>query len=93
MRPLVLLFDEAYDGHRAYQAFRARRALHDADVLLFVGTSFSVGITDYAVSRAQVTGAFAVNVNLEPCPFPVLRDLLGAAEVTLPAVAARVLDG
>jgi NAD-dependent SIR2 family protein deacetylase len=41
-RPLVLLFDESYDGHEQFQAHRARRALDDAEVIVFVGTSFSV---------------------------------------------------
>ncbi|MFZ5446700.1 MAG: SIR2 family NAD-dependent protein deacylase [Myxococcota bacterium] len=88
MRPLVLLFDEAYDSHAAYQSWRARKALNDADVLVFVGTSFSVGITSYAVRCADVSGALMVNVNPEPGPFPQLQNLLGGAEVVLP----RLLD-
>lgn len=34
MRPLVLLFDELYESHPAFQARRARRALDDASVLV-----------------------------------------------------------
>lgn len=91
MRPLVLLFDELYDSHPAFQAFRARRALGDADALVFVGTSFSVGITSYAVRCVAFSGPFAVNVNVEPAPFPNVFNLLGGAEVTLPALADAVL--
>ncbi|MEW5741889.1 MAG: Sir2 family NAD-dependent protein deacetylase [Myxococcota bacterium] len=91
MRPNVLLFDEYYDGHPAYQAFRARCALDDADVIVFVGTSFSVGITSSAIRSAQVSGARIVNVNLEPAPFPGVTELSGGAEVVLPQLARAVL--
>jgi NAD-dependent deacetylase len=86
MRPNVLLFDEHYDSHEAFQAWRAKKAMNDADVLIFVGTSFSVGITSYAVRCADVSGAVAINVNLEPSPIGGLRDLLGGAETVLPAL-------
>lgn len=86
MRPLVLLFDEYYDGHEAYQAHRARRALDDADVLVFVGTSFSVGITSSALRSAEVSGALMVNVNPEPSGYGQVKELAGGAEVVLPAL-------
>ncbi|MFO0599483.1 MAG: Sir2 family NAD-dependent protein deacetylase [Myxococcaceae bacterium] len=95
MRPNVLLFDEAYDSHPAFQAHRARKALNDADVLAFVGTSFSVGITSYAVHCAQVSGATVVNVNVERAPFETVGgggsevlNVLGRAEELLPALLA-----
>ncbi len=91
LRPLVLLFDEYYDGHEAYQAHRARRALNDADVVVFVGTSFSVGITSTAVRAAEVSGAALINVNLEPAPFPGVLQLTGSAEAVLPELARRVV--
>lgn len=91
MRPLVLLFDEYYDSHPAYQAHRARRALDDADLIVFVGTSFSVGVTSSAVRSAEVSGARVVNVNLEPAPFRGVTELPGGAEVLLPALADAAL--
>ena len=91
MRPLVLLFDEYYDGHEAYQAHRARRALDAADVLVFVGTSFSVGVTSSAIRSAEVSGARLININPEPAPFRGVTELPGAAEVVLPALADAVL--
>jgi NAD-dependent deacetylase len=84
MRPLVLLFDEHYDSHPGFQAWRARKALNDADVLVFVGTSFSVGITSYAVRCADVSGALMINVNVEPADFPRMVNLVGGAEELLP---------
>lgn len=87
MRPLVLLFDEYYDWHEAFQAHRARRLLDDADVLVFVGTSFSVGVTSLAIRSAQVSGARVVNVNPERAPFPGVAELNEGAEVVLPKLA------
>lgn len=87
MRPLVLLFDEYYDWHEAFQAHRARRLLDDADVLVFVGTSFSVGVTSLAIRSARVSGARVVNVNPERAPFPGVAELNEGAEVVLPKLA------
>ena len=88
MRPLVLLFDEHYDSHPDFQAWRGKKALNDADVLVFVGTSFSVGITSYALRCAEVSGALTINVNVEPAPFPRMVNLLGGAEVMLPQLTS-----
>ena len=88
MRPLVLLFDEHYDSHSDFQAWRGKKALNDADVLVFVGTSFSVGITSYAVRCADVSGALTINVNVEPAPFPNMVNVLGGAEVMLPLLTS-----
>lgn len=88
MRPLVLLFDEHYDSHTDFQAWRGKKALNDADVLVFVGTSFSVGITSYAVRCAEVSDALTINVNVEPAPFPKMVNLLGGAEVLLPQLTS-----
>jgi NAD-dependent SIR2 family protein deacetylase len=93
MRPLVLLFDETYDSHPAYGMRRAKRALNDAEIVLFVGTSFSVGITDYAVRAAVYANARMVNVNTEEQDESLpgtWANLLGPSELTLPALAALV---
>ncbi len=89
MRPLVLLFDEHYESHAEFQSWRAKKALNDADVVVFVGTSFSVGITSYAVRCADVSGALTINVNVEPSPFASMHSLVGGAEVVLPALLAK----
>lgn len=88
LRPLVLLFDESYDSHPAYGMRQARRALNDAEVIVFVGTSFSVGITDYAIRAGRYAGARLVNVNVEAVEEHGFINLLGPAEQTLPALAA-----
>lgn len=90
LRPLVLLFDEMYESHPAYQMRKARRALNDAEAIVFVGTSFSVGITEYAVRAGEYSKALLVNVNVEAVQGRGFVNLLGPAEVTLPALAAQV---
>lgn len=84
IRPLVLLFDELYESHPAFQAHRARRALDEADVVVFVGTSFSVGITSLALRSARFTHARVVNVNLGRAPFGDVTELTGSAADVLP---------
>ena len=46
LRQHVLWFDEFYDEHRDYQWERVVEAAQTMDACLFVGTSFSVGVTD-----------------------------------------------
>ncbi len=89
LRPLVLLFDESYDAHPGYNMREAMRALTAAQLVLFVGTSFSVGITDYAVHAATTAGARLVNINVDA--MEGFANLLGPAEVTLPALRAAVM--
>lgn len=90
LRPLVLLFDEYYDSQPFYRTRDAQRWLRDADVVAFVGTSFSVGITAMAVEAAQATDAQIININ--PVPFDVegTLNLRERSEVCLPAIAAAI---
>lgn len=50
LRAHVLWFDEFYGEHEEYQFDRVLSGLEHADLLLFVGTSFSVGVTQAALS-------------------------------------------
>lgn len=90
LRPLVLLFDEHYDSQPFYRAREARHWLNDAEVVVFVGTSFSVGITALALQAARYANALLVNVNVDAVDDAALGfvNLLGPAEVTLPKLAA-----
>jgi NAD-dependent SIR2 family protein deacetylase len=87
LRPLVLLFDETYDSHPMFQMPRAHRALHDAQVIVFVGTSFSVGITDYAIRAGLYARSTLVNVNVEPVHEHGFVNLIGRAEEILPKLS------
>jgi NAD-dependent SIR2 family protein deacetylase len=87
LRPLVLMFDERYESHPIYRAREARAWLNDADVVVFVGTSFSVGITAMALQAARYNEARLINVNLEPIDELGFINVLGPSEQTLPALA------
>jgi len=100
LRPLVLLFDERYDSHPFFRAEEAFEAVALADALVFVGTSFAVGITELALDVGRRHGIPILNVNVEPYaelhPASLSRplglvDVLGPAEDSLPDVAARLL--
>jgi len=88
LRQHVLWFDESYHEHDDYQLARVSRAAEDAAVMLFVGTSFSVGITDFFLGCAWRSGAlaFAVDPSPPPRPTPGVRFLAAAAEQLLPAI-------
>ncbi|EOD11907.1 transcriptional regulator, Sir2 family [Emiliania huxleyi CCMP1516] len=52
--PQALLFDEEYESHSFYQYRKARRWLDGSggQALVFVGTSFAVGVTEHALLGA-----------------------------------------
>jgi NAD-dependent deacetylase len=52
MRQHVLWFDEYYDSHDDYQWPRVLEAATSAHAVLFIGTSFSVGVTELILSTA-----------------------------------------
>jgi len=98
LRPLVLLFDERYDSHPFFRARDAFAAFGEADAIVFVGTSFSVGVTELALETGQRTGARMINLNVDgfapdqPWLWRRVRvhDVLGPAEELLPRLADRL---
>ena len=56
LRQHVLWFDEFYDEHRDYQWERVLDAAQRMGTCLFVGTSFSVGVTDLFLRAGLMTG-------------------------------------
>jgi NAD-dependent deacetylase len=88
LRQHVLWFDETYDEHADYQLPRVMTAAAEAAVVLFVGTSFSVGITDLLLGAAWRSGAlaFAVDPAAPPRATPGVRHLRAPAEGLLPVV-------
>lgn len=52
VRAHVLWFDETYDGHLDFGYERVLEAAGSFDVILFVGTSFSVGVTELLLHQA-----------------------------------------
>ena len=89
MRPHILWFDEYYDGHIDYQMEQAQSVLETCDVMIFIGTSFSVGITDIAlrVLLARSVPFWVINNEPNTSNNPLLEDahwIEGKAENILP---------
>jgi NAD-dependent deacetylase len=91
LRQHVLLFDECYDEHEDYEWDRVIAAAAGAALHLFVGTSFSVGVTDLVLNAALVQRrpTFLVDPGLQP-PAPDVVMIRDPAEEALPAVCAAL---
>lgn len=86
LRMHILWFDEYYTGHEDYQFPRVKRAAErDAELVIFVGTSFSVGVTDLVLSGARFRGVPVFNID----PTPRI-DELEITHVAAPAEKALV---
>ena len=101
--PQCLLFDEEYESHTHYQFRKARRWLESAKGIVFIGTSFAVGITEQALCIAEENSLPTYSFNIrceepskheasthEPLPCPVMRHIIGPCELTLPKLADLV---
>jgi len=85
VRAHVLWFDEMYDGHADYQYERSLVFAFEAELILFVGTSFSVGITDniWRVAMHRRIPVFAI----DPSPskdYPNINWIEERSELYLP---------
>lgn len=93
LRPHALFFDETYDSHADYRWEEVRRALDRTHLTLFVGTSFSVGVTDLAVRSALFAKTPALSIDPAGAgrgDAPGVRCLTAPAEDLLPAVCERL---
>jgi len=89
MRQHVLWFDEYYDSHHDYQWSRVLDGAAGAEAVLFVGTSFSVGVTDLILNVAlrRDCPVLSIDPGLSVmAPTPGVRSLRARAEDLLPAV-------
>jgi NAD-dependent deacetylase len=93
MRPHVLWFDEMYTGHVDYRWPTVTEACERVGLVLAVGTSFSVGVTELVALAAHQRRApmFIVDPSAAPSP-PGLHavHVREKAEELLPAVAAML---
>lgn len=92
LRAHALFFDEYYDGHADYGFERVRRAFEEMALVLFAGTSFSVGVTELAL-RAALFGkvpAFSIDPGGTATSYPWVRELSARAEELLPEVCRRL---
>ena len=92
LRQHVLWFDEFYDEHRDYQWERVLDAAQRMDTCLFVGTSFSVGVTDLFLRGGLMTGRplLAIDPGAAASPHPSITLLRESSEILLPAVCERI---
>ena len=88
IRQHVLWFDEFYDGHEDYEWPRVLDAASQCDLLLFVGTSFAVGVTDLYLRQAidRDIPVFAIDPGARKPPHPSVIMVSEKAEITLPAL-------
>ncbi len=92
LRQHVLWFDEQYGEHQSYQIERVLHEAKSADLVVFVGTSFSVGVTDLVLTRALHRGAAIFSI--DPGGLAPHRNLLVVrepAEVALPQLTAELM--
>jgi len=100
IRAHLLWFDESYGEHEDYGYLQARTALTAAEVILVVGTSFSVGITQLVLQTALGKGIplflidpgdppdVPVHHRFSTQPAPALFHVRQPAEVALPQLCA-----
>jgi NAD-dependent deacetylase len=87
LRAHVLFFDEYYAEHADYRFAEVERAAARCDVAFFVGTSFSVGVTDLVLRQAL--GRRRPILSLDPAGLP--PGLPGAGILALRAAAEEAL--
>lgn len=92
LRAHALFFDEYYDGHADYRWSEVQRDLERMALALFVGTSFSVGVTELAL-RSALFGkvpSYSVDPLGGADEHPWVTGLPAAAEELLPEVCRRL---
>jgi NAD-dependent deacetylase len=91
LRQHVLWFDEYYHSHADCQFERVLDAAATAALVLFVGTSFAVGVTEAVVSGARRSRAAAFSIDPSEAPPPRgVVPLRAAAEELLPRALAAL---
>lgn len=95
LRAHVLFFDEYYLAHADYRFPEVEATAVAADTILFVGTSFSVGVTDLFLQAGTGKGIpmFSIDPAAKASTRPGLKVLPAPAEQLLPATYARVAAG
>jgi NAD-dependent deacetylase len=85
VRQHVLWFDEYYHGHKDYRWERVQEAASQSQLVLFVGTSFSVGVTELLLDAASRRGVPVFSVDPNPGAVPdEVHAISAPAEELLP---------
>jgi len=89
LRQHVLWFDEYYDEHESYQWQRVLEASTSMDLMLFIGTSFAVGVTELFLRGAtgRQVPAFSVDPAAGATPHHDVQALKAKSEALLPEVS------
>ena len=95
LRPHVLWFDELYSDHEDYRWEEVLAAGERADLALFVGTSFSVGVTDLLLRATAMRGVpvFSLDPGTASPPFSGMRTIQQPAEEALPELVRLLESG
>jgi len=95
LRAHVLFFDEYYLEHSDYRFIEAEALAETARLILFVGTSFSVGVTDLYLQRGHQRGIpmFSIDPAAPGQTSSVLETLSAPAEDLLPVVCRLLNEG
>ena len=93
LRAHVLFFDEMYDEHVDYRFSEVARSAAEAELVVFVGTSFAVGVTELVLGAAARRGVPRLSIdpgaNRQPS-WTGIETLAAPAEDLLPE-ACRLL--
>jgi len=94
MRQHVLWFDEFYDEHESYQWSRVLDAAQRMEALLFVGTSFSVGVTALFLEAglARHCPVLSIDPGAGEAPVAGIVQIKEAAEDLLPSLVKALQD-
>eukprot|EP00339_Tiarina_fusa_P011244 CAMPEP_0117008104 /NCGR_PEP_ID=MMETSP0472-20121206/7740_1 /TAXON_ID=693140 ORGANISM="Tiarina fusus, Strain LIS" /NCGR_SAMPLE_ID=MMETSP0472 /ASSEMBLY_ACC=CAM_ASM_000603 /LENGTH=230 /DNA_ID=CAMNT_0004710051 /DNA_START=81 /DNA_END=774 /DNA_ORIENTATION=+ len=86
--PQALLFDEGYHSHSFYQFQKMENWLAEAEVIVFVGTSFQVRLPEIALEHARAEAIPVYNFNVQDFLESTVRlnatNVAGPSEDTLP---------
>ena len=90
LRQHVLWFDEYYHQHKDYQWPRVLDAAAKAALVVFVGTSLSVGVTQLVLDAALERSIPAFSIDPAARSIPGVVGIAAAAEVALVELSAAV---
>ncbi len=90
--PQALLFDEKYTSHSFYNWSRVVKWLTKAEAYIFIGTSFSVGVTQEAVAMGRKMGKKMFNFNVyADTDYADLQHIVAPSEVSLSVLVEKVI--
>lgn len=84
LRPHVLWFDESYSSHESYGFEEFERVIDSMTVLIFVGTSFAVTVTDLFLTSAFQLAIPIYNIDPGAKPLDFVTLIKEKAEDVLP---------